>query len=282
MILADSEVASLKAAIRWWESFGYASTAVVGLGCIGEFVAEFTAISKDENRKHKLSRLSLIILIFGIAGELLSAVRTSNLSGELIANIEERAAKAEQKAGEANDRAAANEKEAAQLRKYAEDERLRRTELEATLAWRRLTPKDNVLFSNLNHFNDTPVGVWYNAGDGEGANFAWEFAQMAHAHKWPVFSPASVITFAQGGHPFGSVPGLTFGIEVSSSENTRSQEVAKAIAVFLVARGFDATVSTRFTKGINPLVIVTMETRPQGPQGEAKLRHEAEAKKENK
>jgi len=149
MILADSEVASLKAAIRWWESFGYASTAVVGLGCIEEFVAEFTAISKDENRKHKLSRLSLIILIFGIAGELLSAVRTSNLSGELIANIEERAAKAEQKAGEANDRAAANEKEAAQLRKYAEDERLRRTELEATLAWRRLTPKDNVLFPIL-------------------------------------------------------------------------------------------------------------------------------------
>ena len=54
-----------------------------------------------------------MILIFGIGGELLSAVRSSNSSAELIANIEERSADAEQKAGEAN-------KEAARLQKEAE------------------------------------------------------------------------------------------------------------------------------------------------------------------
>jgi hypothetical protein len=138
MILTDSEVAALKSVIRWWEWCGYASTAVVGLGCIGEFIAEFTRVSRNERRKHKISRLSLIVLIVGIAGELLSAVRTSNLSGVLIANIEERAGKAEQKAGEANDRASANEKDAAQLRRDAESERLARVQIEGKVEWRRL------------------------------------------------------------------------------------------------------------------------------------------------
>src|ERR1019366_781658 len=39
----------------------------------------------------------------GIAGELLGAVRTSQLSGQLIANIEERAGKAERRAAEADE-----------------------------------------------------------------------------------------------------------------------------------------------------------------------------------
>jgi hypothetical protein len=94
MILADSEVSSLKSALRCWEWFGYISTAIVGLGCIGEFTAEFTSLPQDDRSKHKLARLSLMILILGIAGELLSAVRTSQLSGQLIANIEERTTEA--------------------------------------------------------------------------------------------------------------------------------------------------------------------------------------------
>src|ERR1700676_2363807 len=114
MILTDSDVASLKSALNWWEWFGYISTAIVGIGCIGEFLAEFTPLPKSEPSKRKLARLSLMILILGIGGELLSAVRSSNLSGELIANIEERASDAERKAGEANERASKNEKEAAQ------------------------------------------------------------------------------------------------------------------------------------------------------------------------
>lgn len=116
MILPDSEVVALKSVLRFWEGFGYISTAVVGLGCIGEFIAEFTSLPTCEQRKHKLAKLSLMILILGIAGELLSAARTSQLSGRIIANIEERAANADQKAGEANDRASANERETAQLR----------------------------------------------------------------------------------------------------------------------------------------------------------------------
>ena len=106
MILPDPEVAFLKSALRCWEWFGYISTAVVGLGCIGEYIAEFTSIPTCESSRRKISKLSLIILILGIAGELLSTARTSQLSGQLIADIEAHAGDAEEKAAEANERAA--------------------------------------------------------------------------------------------------------------------------------------------------------------------------------
>ena len=217
MILPDSEVVSLKSALRCWEWFGYISTAVVGLGCIGEFVAEFTSFPKSKSPKHKLARLSLIVLIFGIAGELLSAVRTSNLTGQLIANIEERAANAEYKGGEANDRASQNEREATQLRVDLEnskaDTKTAQTRLEveqrktaeaqqkAAVAQLELKkaleqvslrqePRsfDSEAFLRVMKGNPTgSVDVIYTPGDWEAYRFAGQiFAALERANGWVV------------------------------------------------------------------------------------------------
>jgi hypothetical protein len=201
MILPDSEVASLKSALHCWEWFGYASTAVVGLGCIGEFVAEFTPLPKNDPSKHKLARLSLVILILGIGGELLSAVRTSNLSGELIANIEERAADAEQKAGEANDRASANEKEAARLTKLAEDEHLARVKIEARVAWRHLTDKQKAeIGTKLGDFsNQEGASLWYLTGDTEAVMFAIDIAEALKRAHIAVQPPADMMEMHESG-----------------------------------------------------------------------------------
>ncbi len=170
MILTDSEVASLRSALRCWEWFGYASTAVVGLGCIGEFFAEFTAFPRSDQRKHKLAKLALIVLILGIAGELLSASRTSQLSGQIIADIEERASHADQKAGDANVRASKNEKEAAQLYKQAEDERLERIKLQAAVAPRSLSrDQQRSIGRACSKFRNHNVWVMSYAMDGEAA-----------------------------------------------------------------------------------------------------------------
>jgi hypothetical protein len=204
MILTDSEVASLKSAIHWWEWFGYASTGVVGLGCIGEFIAEFTSVSKSEHRKHKLSRLSLIILIFGIAGELLSAVRTSNLSGELIANIEERAANAEQKAGEANDRASANEKEAAQLRKDADAERLERMRLQAAIQPRTLTlQQQKDLADSCRKFAGSQMEIFSFVGDAEGAALVVQIAAALSKAGIPARPRAGAVEVVNAAPPTG-------------------------------------------------------------------------------
>lgn len=98
MTLTASDVASLKSALGWWELAEYMSTGVLFVGCIGEFFAEFTRFPKSERARHKLARLSLILVIGGIAGELCATVRTSELSGQIIAYVQENAADAKKSA----------------------------------------------------------------------------------------------------------------------------------------------------------------------------------------
>src|SRR5258708_2848438 len=173
MTLTDSEVGSLKAALNCWEWFGYISTAIVFLGCVGEFVAEFTSLPKSKEAVNKVARLSLIVLILGIAGELLSAVRTSQLSGGLVANIEERAGNAEQRAGEANKRASENEKEAAQLRELAEKEHLARIKLEKYAVWRTISDKqENIIVKHLASIKGHTLNMFVFTDDPETAAFA--------------------------------------------------------------------------------------------------------------
>lgn len=94
MTLTASDVASLKSALGWWELAEYFSTVVVFIGCIGEFFAEFTRFPKSDRSKHRVNRLSLILVIAGVAGELCATVRTSQLSGQIIAYVEANASDA--------------------------------------------------------------------------------------------------------------------------------------------------------------------------------------------
>jgi hypothetical protein len=205
MILPDSEVALLKTTLGCWEWFGYISTTVVGVGCIGEFIAEFTSLPGTDQRKHKLARLSLMILILGIAGELLSAVRTSQLSGQIIANIEERAANAEQKAGEANDRATANEKEAAQLRKDAEKERTDRQEAETALSPRTLSlEQQRGIVQYLKMFSGhRQVSVGSYGMDGEGMALGGQIIRVIEVATGTAPSDARASIVVSGGFESG-------------------------------------------------------------------------------
>lgn len=169
MILPDSEVALLKGALRCWEWFGYISTAVVGLGCIGEFIAEFTSLSKKREAAHKLAGLSLFILIVGIAGELLSGVRTSQISGQLIANIEERAAQAEHEAEAANERASQIEQENIKLR-------IELAKLQRTSGPRYLTDDEKQeLAHSLKKYDLQRVNIVCVIGDTESARLGDDF-----------------------------------------------------------------------------------------------------------
>lgn len=103
MTLTASDVVSLKSALGWWEVAEYVSTGIVFIGCVGEFFAEFTPFPSSDHRKHKLARLSLILVIAGIAGELLATVKASELSGQIIAYVEANASDAKTSAaGAAN------------------------------------------------------------------------------------------------------------------------------------------------------------------------------------
>jgi hypothetical protein len=85
----------------FWEIAGYVCTFAVILGCVGEYIAEFTGIPKNDDGKHRISKLSLIILTVGIAGELLTAIRSSQISGEVIADLQTSVRNAKQSAADA-------------------------------------------------------------------------------------------------------------------------------------------------------------------------------------
>jgi hypothetical protein len=95
----------LSSSLLFWEIAGFISTVVVILGCVGEYIAEFTRIPKTDDGKHRISRLSLIILTVGIAGELLTAVQSSLISGHVIADLQATATAAKKSASDAADAA---------------------------------------------------------------------------------------------------------------------------------------------------------------------------------
>jgi hypothetical protein len=141
-----------------WEIAGDISTIVVIVGIIGEFAAEFTNFSNvrhDASRRHRLAKISTVIVIVGLASELLCHNRSSKYSQQINAILIDTAAAsnkaaaeatkeagiANQRAGEANENAAKFQREANSLRKDAEAEHLARVQLQTAIAPRVLTKR---------------------------------------------------------------------------------------------------------------------------------------------
>jgi len=95
----------LSSCLLFWEVAGYVCTGIVILGCVGEYVAEFTSIPRSKRERHRIARLSLIILTAGIAGELLTAIRSSQISGKVIADLQTTVREAKGSASDAADAA---------------------------------------------------------------------------------------------------------------------------------------------------------------------------------
>ncbi len=86
---------SFLSSIGVWEFLEYAFECAVIVGCAGEALGEFTNflnVRNDGTRKDRLLKASTIILIFGLAGSLISTVRTNALAGEAINELDERLA----------------------------------------------------------------------------------------------------------------------------------------------------------------------------------------------
>ena len=146
------------------------------------------------------------------------------------------------------------------------------TRLQAKMLPRRLTKaQQETLASDVGSLAPQSASVWYGAGDKESENFSWDIASALNAAGWKVFSPASTATLAQSGKPFGSIPRLQTGVVVSSNKDGPSMKGADALATELSALGFDARKAAEIGNGRESLVVVTVQARPDGAQGEMKL-----------
>lgn len=144
--------------------------------------------------------------------------------------------------------------------------------LQTKLTPRRLTKEQQErLASGVKSFAPQLASVWYGAGDKESENFSWDIASALDAAGWRVFSPASTSTLAQSGKPFGSIPRLQTGVVVTSNNDGPSMKAADAVVQELSALGFDARKASKTGNRTEPLVVVIVEARPAGAQGDQKL-----------
>ena len=135
---------------------------------------------------------------------------------------------------------------------------------------RRLTKaQQGTLASGVSSLAPQSASIWFGAGDKKQI-FAWDIASALNAAGWKVFSPASTATFAQSGKPFDSIPRLQTGVVVSTNKNAASM-TADALVQELSALGFDTRKAENIGNGPEPIVVVTVQARPDGAQGEVKL-----------
>ena len=144
--------------------------------------------------------------------------------------------------------------------------------LQSKMAPRRLTKEQQEsLASGVKPLAPQLASVWYGAGDKESENFSWDIASALNAAGWRVFSPASTATLAQSGKPFGSTYRLQTGVVLSSTSDEPSVKAADAVVRELSALGFDARKASKTGDRAEPLVVVSVEARPAGAQGDQKL-----------
>jgi hypothetical protein len=100
MTFTSSDISSLATALSRWELAEYCSAALVAVGCVGEYVANFTNWLTGGVREHKerLEKRSTLLLISALSLELICLVRTNALSGALIGSLNEEAGEADNKA----------------------------------------------------------------------------------------------------------------------------------------------------------------------------------------
>jgi len=108
------DIDSLRHSLGFWEKLNYIFTFCVLIGVLGEFLAEFTnflQVKKKKYRKKRLNKASVIVLLIGLAGELLCLVETIPLSRQMTETLNLQTENARRDAAKANERAAlANER----------------------------------------------------------------------------------------------------------------------------------------------------------------------------
>jgi hypothetical protein len=217
--------------------------------------------------KYVIELVSLVLITGGIVGELWIGIKITSINGTLRTMNGELRSESDQLVG-------LLQMEAAQLREDA-------AELEDSISWRRLTPKNrDTLQRELGRFSVERAWLLYNTNDTEAFALGSDLALALNSAHWHPTEPEPILKLTEGPVPFGTNVPETQGIVVSTTGEKDSEEAANAFVRQMLALGFDckrSSVPAIREQKPSPTVFVFVEPRPQGPQGEAKLR--AEAKK---
>jgi hypothetical protein len=154
------------------DAWGVGELVCIGLvfvGVVGEALPEFHLPKKDRPQL-VVRRISLLILILGLAGEFLTTMKTSQITGQLIAAVNNEAASATQQTAQLT-------QHNLQLQSELEDERSARLKVEMRLAPRTLNlQQSGDITRALLQFKGQQVRVVSGPGDFEAGFFAQQLA----------------------------------------------------------------------------------------------------------
>ena len=176
---------ALEAAIQSANTWAGRSTIALAIGILGEYAV--VPFLDEKRRWHKIAKIVFAVLVVaGIFGEYKFSSRIAQKVTELQRLSDHEVAVANQRASEANDRAASNENETARLRKAAEDERLARVELQMQLEPRGLTRQQITALGDYLSFQQSRslVTIKVNPGDPEAFQYADKLWSAIYRGGW--------------------------------------------------------------------------------------------------
>ena len=243
--------------LTWWSNFlGWSAVSLTALGALTGILAWYFAVQLNAAKDEAYTRFKAE-------------------SSERVASAEAHSSQANAIAADANARASESAKETARLNQKAEEERLARIEIEERVAARRIPEKHRSSLANeLRPFSGQKASLWFQAGDHEARVFASELALTLESAQWDVYAPATVLRMLESGRHGPTV--FETGVIVLSTEDEKSMKASSELVQQLTLLGFDARKSPTIERRNVPIVIINVEARPEGPQGEAKLRKETQ------
>jgi hypothetical protein len=254
-------VQSLSHSVDWWNTAMIWGLALAAIAAVFVVIATRIVVSKTGE--------------LSTAQDLLSEAKDRDRDVK-IAEAQKAAGEAHERASKADERAFKTEKEAARLTKEAEDERMARVKIEERVAWRHLTKEQQSgIAGRLKRF----ANQWGNIGrvsyDAEITAFATDIAQTLSAAGWHVLPPSAISMRETSAPAFGNpIEPVITGVTISSTPDARAREMADALSGELHSLGYDASVSPKRepAQEVFSIIWVLIENRPEGPQGELKLR----------
>lgn len=302
----DSEVKTLEISSVPWEHLLPWFTGIVVLGVAMEWWViwhergddmqawrrgTIRAPDRPSTTKFIVEAVSILFIAGGIVGELGIGLKIASINNalrgksaelrsknaELRSDSDQLLALVTQQAGDANRRAA-------EANRKSEDEQLARVKIEAAVAFRSLDDQQKRDIGNaLTRFGSiTAASMWFANGSAEAELFADDIAEalrFAHIHTTTV---GGIMEIREGGGNFDApIESANTGVDISSTSNPVARELADALFKELTSRGFDAKHQPDPKSQDNPLaplIWVTVQARPKGPQGELKLQADRRVK----
>jgi len=208
---------ALGSSLFCWEIGGYIATAIVVIGVIGESVVEFTDWIKSPQTLSRVGIASALILVIGLAGEILTQVKVNSISGRMIAFLNSEAANAIKAAGilgvTMDNLEAFTKQKTGEIGLAIADLNAATVRAQTKLAEiedRNLSPEQiREIADELNSFAGARVLVGSYKGDNEAARIGEKIvAALTAAH-------IQVLNALGFGEPDPKGGGLSFGIHIS-------------------------------------------------------------------